>query len=102
MAKNELFAEDAVSSEVHSSPASNITGTTIGTKRAMDVTSLGSGAITDVNGAPINWTTTTLVETSSTIDTFTYSNAGGDLVIYTVTYTDATHDVLSTVVKTAP
>lgn len=102
MAKQEIFANDALESEINGNPASNITGTTIGTKRAMDVTSLGSGAITDVNGSPINWTTVTLVETSTTIDTFTYSNSGGDLVIYTVTYTDATHDVLSTVVKTAP
>jgi len=80
----------------------NITGSDVGTKRALDVAILGDGSITDINGAPVQWTTITQVVTCSTIDTFTYSNSGGDLVIYTITYTDATHDVLSTVVKTAP
>lgn len=36
MAKTELFAEDAVQSEVNSNPASNLTGSTSGLKRGID------------------------------------------------------------------
>ena len=101
MAKSELHGADAVDAP-DDGATGNITASTAGTKRGIDVSILGDGTISDINGNPVQWTTITVTQTSATIETFTYSNAGGDLVIYTTTYTDATHDVLVSVVKTAP
>ena len=99
--RTELYSSDTLNDD--GSETLNLTATTVGTKRGMDVSILGGGGtITDVNGAAVNWTTITVAQTSTTIETFTYSNTGGDLVVVTTTYTDATRNVLLTVVKTAP
>lgn len=102
MAANELHTADAIDDT--SLPHKNVTGTTIGTKRCIDVTSLGADGVTDVNGAPIVWDTITYAEPTTSSETYTYSFNSTDLVIYTVTYTDDTKETLASnaVVKSAP
>ena len=99
--RNEIHTSDTLNDD--GEEFQNITGSTIGTKRALDVTVLGGGgAITDATGQPVNWDTITVAEPSATVETYTYSFGVTDLVVVTSTYTDSTKDTLSTVIKTAP
>ncbi len=82
----------------------NVTGSSIASKRALDVSSMGADGVTDVLGNPIVWDTIAYAEPDTVTETYTYSLAAADLVIYTVTYTDSGKETLAAtaVVKSAP
>jgi hypothetical protein len=103
MARNEIHAQDAVDQPTGEA-FGNITGSTVGTKRALDVASLGADGVTDVNGNAIAWDAIAYAEPTTASETYTYSLGGTDLVVYTITYTDATKATLASnaIAKSAP
>lgn len=82
----------------------NVTGTTFGSKRGLDMAPMGADGVTDVDGNPIVWDNIAYAEPTTASETYTYSFGGSDLVVYTITYTDATKATLAAnaVVKSAP
>ena len=100
--RTELYASDTHNDD--GAEATNITATTSGTKRALDVALTGADGITDVDGNPIAWDTIAYAEPTASSETYTYSLDGTDLVVYTVSYTDATKETLAAtaIVKSAP
>jgi hypothetical protein len=103
MAKSSLHAADALET-LDDVASGNITGTTIGTKRGLDISPVGADGITDVNGNPIQWDTVAYAEPTTSSETYTYSLDAVDLVVYTTFYTDATKATLAAtaITKTAP
>ena len=102
MGRMELQAQDALdrpSGEAHG----NVTGETIGTKRALHVKALGNSGITDISGDPVIWDTLSVDNSGTDSTVYTYFTNGTDSqLVITVTYTDTTKETISTVVKTEP
>lgn len=76
------------------------TGTNIGLKRGLDVTLLGDNLLTYSNGTPIKFDKIVAAYPSSIVETYTYSLATVDQVTITVTYTNSTKELISTLEKT--
>jgi len=95
------MARDAISTLTGSATdgtQTHVTGTTVGTKRGLDVVVIGGSPIAD-----LNWDALDVQQTSSIVDTYLFYTGGlaGTLVATcTVTYTDSSKDNLNTVLWT--
>jgi len=98
LAKNEIHSTDAV--DTTAEEYKNTTGTTLGTKRGIDVAAIGAAPVTNLVGEPIIWDTITLDASGATVDEYTYTLSAATQLVITITYTSSAKSTISTVVKT--